>query len=232
MTRKRSRDATRDALIATALELFTVTGYDRTSVEAILARSGLSKGAFYHHFASKEAILDAAIERLTGEAVSTILAALNDSPSSALGRFNAVAAASRRWRWANLARLKGLMQVIYRDENLLLRHKMNSRAVVALLPILHGILAQGVNQGVFQVDDPEATARLLLELSNVWGDLQAQALLAPQDEQQKAESVERRSKAYTCALERILGLPRGTLAWSDRATVLAGLRELKEQETK
>jgi AcrR family transcriptional regulator len=40
-----------------AVELFAQQGYDGTSVSQVITRAGVAKGGFYHHFASKEALL-------------------------------------------------------------------------------------------------------------------------------------------------------------------------------
>jgi TetR/AcrR family transcriptional regulator, cholesterol catabolism regulator len=48
---------TRDALRKSALKLFEERGYPTTSVEDIVSEAGLTKGAFYHHFSSKEELL-------------------------------------------------------------------------------------------------------------------------------------------------------------------------------
>jgi AcrR family transcriptional regulator len=55
-TRAPSGDATRDALVSAARDLFGTTGYAGTPVEAIVRAAGLTKGAFYHHFESKQEI--------------------------------------------------------------------------------------------------------------------------------------------------------------------------------
>lgn len=55
--------ATREAILHAAAEEFDRLGYERTSLTAVLARAGLTKGAFYFHFASKEAVAGALIER-------------------------------------------------------------------------------------------------------------------------------------------------------------------------
>ena len=49
---------TRDQLIHAALVLFDTNGYPRTSVEDIVAKAKVTKGAFYHHFSSKEEVLE------------------------------------------------------------------------------------------------------------------------------------------------------------------------------
>jgi AcrR family transcriptional regulator len=55
MMQERSKE-THDSLLAAALEQFAKNGYDATSVLQICQAAGVSKGAFYHHFPSKQAL--------------------------------------------------------------------------------------------------------------------------------------------------------------------------------
>jgi AcrR family transcriptional regulator len=57
--RRRARDpeATRQALLDAAIELFGTEGFDATSVQSIADRAQVTKGGFYHHFGSKQALL-------------------------------------------------------------------------------------------------------------------------------------------------------------------------------
>lgn len=68
--------ATRGQLIEVATNLFAEHGYEGTSIEAVLAAAGVSRGALYHHFAGKEAlfraVLDALNERITVELTEVI----------------------------------------------------------------------------------------------------------------------------------------------------------------
>jgi AcrR family transcriptional regulator len=59
---KNSGELARSALIDNALQLFSVKGYFNTSVNDILSGTGLTKGAFYYHFKTKEEIWNAAYE--------------------------------------------------------------------------------------------------------------------------------------------------------------------------
>ena len=55
--RPRDPDGTRQALLRSALALFERLGYDATSVQQIVDDANRTKGAFYHHWESKEALL-------------------------------------------------------------------------------------------------------------------------------------------------------------------------------
>lgn len=57
------RASTRERLIETAARLFHEQGYHATGVATILREAGVNSGSLYHHFASKEDLLKAVLER-------------------------------------------------------------------------------------------------------------------------------------------------------------------------
>lgn len=65
---------TRARILDAAVELFARHGYDGTSVAQVIARAGVAKGGFYHHFASKQALL----YEIYGELITRQLAAMDD----------------------------------------------------------------------------------------------------------------------------------------------------------
>ncbi len=64
----------REALVAAARELFAERGYEETTTEGILERSGVSKGAMYHHFAGKRELFEAVYIAVEDESVSRLVA--------------------------------------------------------------------------------------------------------------------------------------------------------------
>jgi AcrR family transcriptional regulator len=60
--------ATRAALIDVATELFATNGYEGTAIPAVLDAAGVSRGALYHHFESKEALFEAVLQSVEAEA--------------------------------------------------------------------------------------------------------------------------------------------------------------------
>lgn len=113
----------RDRVLDAAVELFAERGYDATSVAEVVARAGVAKGGFYHHFPSKEALLYevygdlitrqlAAMEEILarGDDAATTLRALIDD----LVRSTAASAARAMVFWRELHRLDGQRTSAYR----------------------------------------------------------------------------------------------------------------------
>lgn len=71
MPQQRRAQVTRRAIVIAAAEEFDRTGYEATPLSAILRRSGVTKGAFYFHFPSKEAVA-AALVRFQSQAWSKV----------------------------------------------------------------------------------------------------------------------------------------------------------------
>jgi AcrR family transcriptional regulator len=62
--------ATRTKLLAVARKLFASRGYAATSLDDLVRRAGMTKGAFYHHFPTKEAIFRAVFEETEAQLVA------------------------------------------------------------------------------------------------------------------------------------------------------------------
>ena len=73
MARNKHPEQTVKLILDTASTLFFQKGYDHTTLQDIIDATHLSKGAIYHHFASKEAILIAVADRM-GEYNTAVLA--------------------------------------------------------------------------------------------------------------------------------------------------------------
>ena len=65
-------EATRRKIIETAIELFSELGYGETGLADVLQRAGVSKGAFYYHFDSKEAVAKAIIDEFDNRAAISV----------------------------------------------------------------------------------------------------------------------------------------------------------------
>ncbi len=69
------RAATRAALLAAGRELFATKGFAGAGREEIVERAGVTRGAMYHHFPSKEALFQAVYEACEEEVLAQVIAA-------------------------------------------------------------------------------------------------------------------------------------------------------------
>jgi AcrR family transcriptional regulator len=83
MARQVRSEATRRKIIDAAIDVFTEVGYAGADRGAIIERTGMTKGAFYHHFDSMESLAAAIIDE-GAKLVLDVLATMSDSFSPAL----------------------------------------------------------------------------------------------------------------------------------------------------
>lgn len=79
----------RQGLLDAAEKLFCQQGYEKTSVQDILDATSLSKGGFYHHFASKDEVMTALCARRAERAAAFTAETLN-AAGTPMERINAV----------------------------------------------------------------------------------------------------------------------------------------------
>ena len=72
-TQAERRAETRGRILAAATSRFAAAGYEATSTEAILADAGVSRGALYHHFGSKQELFEAVFVSVSDETIARAL---------------------------------------------------------------------------------------------------------------------------------------------------------------
>ncbi len=76
-----AKSTVRSRIVSAAWELFYENGYDATTVDEIVERSGTSKGSFYHYFAGKDALLSS-LSTLFDEKYEELSAVMPDEMNS------------------------------------------------------------------------------------------------------------------------------------------------------
>ncbi len=81
--------ATRDSIVTAADELFYTRGFEATSFADVAAVVGISRGNFYYHFKTKDAILDAVITRRMKSRDDMLRSWVDcgQSPKDSIGKF-------------------------------------------------------------------------------------------------------------------------------------------------
>ncbi|MBN2026807.1 MAG: TetR/AcrR family transcriptional regulator [Actinobacteria bacterium] len=206
-----AREDTRGELIEAAWRLFSTAGYDATPVEAIIDAVGLSKGAFYYYFNGKEDVLDAVVGRMVDEMALEIEGIPRMSDLSPMEKINRFMESISSWKLAHLDILSEAVKVIYRDENAIIRYKMNRKALREFTPVLAEIIRQGIEEGVFEAGEPEDTAELILLLSNAMAERQASDLVRREEDSESAQRILHRAQLYLGTMEKILGAPASSI---------------------
>jgi AcrR family transcriptional regulator len=195
------------------MHLFLTRGYDRTSLNDAIAEAGSSKGAFYHYFPSKEALLEAVADRSARQAFEAIQDVANASGMEPLDQLNAFLAASRQFKLEMADLGWRVFAALFRPENEPLFQRINVAWAARFTPVLTRLIADGAEQGAFDTFDPEGVAQLLQQLVSSTYPLVSAALEARTEDERRAATgkFERRLRLHGIAIDRLLGLPDGSV---------------------
>lgn len=163
----------RDRLLAEALKLFAAKGYAATSIADIQRASGLApgSGALYKHFASKRALLEAAVTYR----IDSVVAAREQYDA---GRPKTVEEAVRtagQLIWSNLKQSEDLLKVMLREPDALgdLDEKTWQVITDNAYQRFADELGKANNRGRMDIRDPEAAAAVAIGSLSYAATLQA-----------------------------------------------------------
>ncbi|AMU66920.1 TetR/AcrR family transcriptional regulator [Mycobacteroides abscessus] len=214
----------RTELLDLAMTLFLERGYERVSLNDLIATSGMSKGAFYHYFSSKEALMSALAARSADQAFEALRPVFEEQGKGALERLNSGLRAGYEVKMAlGAPESIGAMASMMRPENQSLLRRISAIWEDRFRPVLTEVIAQGVAEGVFDTFDPEGVGDMIQALAATMGTA-VQRIIAAPDARARAQAIDAavlRQRLYGIATDRILGLPDGTIEVLDRDQIEA-----------
>lgn len=168
MSRNKYPEETVNLILDTAQNLFLEKGYERTTIQDIIDNlGGLTKGAIYHHFNSKEDILNAVTARLFKE--NTLSQKWNkisqDATMNGAEKLKSMLYESIIDEQEQTFRNMGihLQNMPHMLSDLVLR-SVNDIAPNAIKPVIE----QGVKDGSIKVPFPKEIAEIISLLANIW----------------------------------------------------------------
>jgi len=212
------KDNRKHEFMAAALELFYRKGYENTTIKDIIDELGVSKGAFYHYFESKEAIIINIAREFTRRAASLVKEVFErpgltaaDKMNLAFESLNEYKIRESEWR----TKFKGAIQ---NDENLKLQNMIINSMKNEIRGLYAELIETGVKEGVFgdPVDSMDMAEFLLdigFSLTGALHDLQ-NSYYDRENEisyEEFLEKLDRKVYFYEVILERMLQVREGKI---------------------
>ncbi len=220
----------RNAILDVAQRLIYTKGYEQMTIQDMLDDLQISKGAFYHYFDSKQAVLEALVERIGEEVLQFLLPIVRDPGLPALDKFRRYLATLNRWKIGQKAFFLALLRVWYADDNAIVRQKLRTAAIREIAPLLTEIIRQGIQEGVMTANYPDQVGEVIASLAQDAGETIGALLLSFDAERDDMQRVERTVAVYTDAIERVLGVPPGALSLVDDQTLKEWFVSPRENE--
>jgi AcrR family transcriptional regulator len=187
--------ATRAHLIEVATGLFASRGYDGTSIEAVLAESGASRGSLYHHFPGKEALFVAVLENVGARIAAQVTEAMRDA-GDPVAELRAGALA-----WIRMACDPVVRQIVLIDEPAVLGwERWRALDEQNTLPVIRAALSWAADEGRIDARHVDAFAHIALAATT-----EVAMMIARSDD--PGATLRAEENAYADFLDRMLGHP-------------------------
>lgn len=190
----------KDQLLDIALSLFLEKGYDKTSISDILQHSDIARGTLYYHFASKEAIMDAIIDRASRKIFAEAEKICRNETLSVYEKLFALFAGMSM---QNLSGGEMMIDYLNHPQNALFHEKSNAMILTKISPLLGEIIAQGTSENLFDNPFPKESAEMILLIGI--------GFLETKSAASNPKDFKHRTKAMLDTIERILGAEKGSL---------------------
>lgn len=217
----KSAEIRKQELLATAMRLFAAQGYEQTSINQIIAALNISKGAFYHHYSSKEDLVEALAAMYAEEAAARARSVLEDESLDAFGRLSMFLSRMRNSKTESAAELQAAFAPIFLERNRDLYERTQQAVNKVIQPILARIIAEGVADRTFDTSDAEAAAETMLHLMASTRAMVAGLYAATNqlDVQRQMNRLVDRMRYLSTVIDRILGIPEGSIELVDEASI-------------
>jgi AcrR family transcriptional regulator len=209
----------RDTFVEAATARIQSHGYERMSIQDLLDDVGASRGAFYHYFDSKQALLEAVIERMGDAAIVGMHGALDDPDLPAPQKFDLVFSSIAAYKATRYDLVMAILDVWLSDDNAIVREKFRAYVSTRMTPLLASIIRQGAHEGSMAVDDPDGAAQVVVSLVLGTNELAGRLFVAHRAGTVSIDAIVATFDAYRAALERVLGLPPDSLHLIDEGTL-------------
>jgi AcrR family transcriptional regulator len=159
---RRRAEARPDEVLDAALALFIEKGFAATRVEDVARRAGLSKGAIYLYFPSKEALIEGLVRRAVVPIADTALATLVDYEGDP--RIVITAVLKMVAHRLSDPKVLAMPKLIFREVAAFpeLAQMYRREVLDRILPVIEGLIRRGVEQGYLRQVDPNLTIRSII----------------------------------------------------------------------
>ncbi len=209
----------REAFLDVAQRFVQTKGYEAMSIQDVLDELDASKGAFYHYFDSKQALLEAVVDRYADTAIATLAPVLSDPNLPAIRKLERIFAGIASFKAQQKEFVLAMIEVWNSDGNAIVREKLRRLTLNLLVPLLSAVIEQGTKEGTFAAQSPQETAMVLTSLMQGFQQQANDLFIARQAGTIGFDVVQRSVAANTEAFERILGIPKGSLTLIEEPTL-------------
>lgn len=197
--------------LETALELFNQKGYEKTTIKDIIDAMGVSKGAFYHYFQSKEDVIEEISDVFAERVLRQTEALAKRKDLTPCEKINEIFQMVQGYKKSQKEKRKKIKNIFREDENLKLQRRIILKLRSQMMESILKIVEEGIETGEFRNQDVEETGDFLLTvIQSLNRSLEEMAVEEYGKDNPDVDGLERKMRKKLAFYEKMFELSLGT----------------------
>jgi len=147
----------RAEIVQAARYLFQTQEYEKVTMQEVMERLGIAKGTIYHHFQSKEELLEAVVENIVEEQITRMQQVVAEAEGSVFDKLRLLVQAGRAAEGG-----EEILETLHHSGNVGMHTRLLAVALIGQAPLYAELIRQGCAEGLFQTDHPLECAEYIL----------------------------------------------------------------------
>jgi AcrR family transcriptional regulator len=147
----------RAEIVQAARHLFQAKEYEKTTMQDVMERLEIAKGTIYHHFQSKEELLEAVVENIVAERVEQMQHRMDEAQGSALDKLRILVQAGNME-----SENAEILATLHHTGNVAMHTRLLAVALTRQAPLYAKVISQGCAEGLFETEYPLECAEFIL----------------------------------------------------------------------
>jgi AcrR family transcriptional regulator len=147
----------RAEIVEAARFLFQTQEYEKVTMQDVMERLEIAKGTIYHHFQSKDELLEAVVENIVEEQIVRMQQVVDEAEGSTLDKLRLLVQAGRSAEGG-----EEILETLHHSGNVSMHTRLLATALIGQAPLYAELIRQGCEEGLFRTEHPLECAEYIL----------------------------------------------------------------------
>ncbi|MCG8685315.1 MAG: TetR/AcrR family transcriptional regulator [Desulfobacterales bacterium] len=161
MSRVRKQEeynAKKNRIVMMSIDLLDEIGYEHFSVNKVIANAGMTKGAFFHYFKSKNELIEEIVNIILLPMAAALEEIVSDKTLLPKQKILNMADSVNKIKSTHKRTAQQLVKLLQKEENKNMAHMVTEKTIEMFLPMYEKVLIEGNELGQFNIEYPNGSA--------------------------------------------------------------------------
>jgi AcrR family transcriptional regulator len=157
-------EAKKNQIVLEAVNLLDQIGYEQFSINKVIASAGMTKGAFFHYFNTKNELIAEIVNLILNPMFKALEEIANDKTIEPKNKILKMSNTAYRIKGTDKRATQQLIRLLQKKENNHIMQMVTDHSIKQLLPVYEKVFIEGNDKGQFNIQYPNGSAFMFLTM--------------------------------------------------------------------